>query len=483
MISLLLWLSLFILLSVVIALFGLRFWFSQRRSRDGILTLAFFHPYCNDGGGGERVLWEGIRSLLEESEWRREGKKRRICLFTGVQDKDLDIVGDETKEKLLAVDILSKTKERFNIEIPSNQIDFFFLKKRKWIEASTWPRFTLLGQSLGSIVLGWEALCLLNPDVFVDTMGYAFTLPIFSWIAKSRVGCYVHYPTISSDMLKRVENKVEAHNNNASISRNPIKSFLKLYYYRAFAWLYGIVGSFSDLVMTNSSWTMNHISNLWKVNGRLYRLYPPCNTDKLETIPLNSSKRERIILSIAQFRPEKNHSLQLQSLQTLFKQHPEYKKEGIKLVMIGSSRNKEDDQRIEKLRQEAQQLGISENVNFVINAKFEELVGWYSRAMIGLHTMTDEHFGIGVVELMVAGVIPVAHNSAGPKLDIVIPFKGEKTGYLAQTAEEYASSFHSILVMDSSQREAIQVAGRKSASRFSDLLFGKKFYFHRFNYS
>ena len=103
---------------------------------------------------------------------------------------------------------------------------------------------------------------------------------------------------------------------------------------------------------------MNHISNLWKVNGRLFRLYPPCNTHKLETIPLDSSNRERIIISIAQFRPEKNHLLQLQSLQTLFKFHPQYT-DSIKLVMIGSSRNSEDDKRIEKLRQEAKQLGLS----------------------------------------------------------------------------------------------------------------------------
>ena len=35
---------------------------------------------------------------------------------------------------------------------------------------------TLLGQSLGSLVLGWEAFSLLVPDIFVDTMGYAFSL-------------------------------------------------------------------------------------------------------------------------------------------------------------------------------------------------------------------------------------------------------------------------------------------------------------------
>ena len=47
------------------------------------------------------------------------------------------------------------------------------------------------------------------------------------------------------------------------------------------------------------------------------------------------------------------------------------------------------------------------------------------RASLGIHTMWMEHFGIGVVEYMAAGVIPVAHNSAGPKMDIVVEGTGE----------------------------------------------------------
>lgn len=35
----------------------------QRRKRDGA-NVAFFHPYCNAGGGGERVLWVAIKALL-----------------------------------------------------------------------------------------------------------------------------------------------------------------------------------------------------------------------------------------------------------------------------------------------------------------------------------------------------------------------------------------------------------------------------------
>lgn len=51
--------------------------------------------------------------------------------------------------------------------------------------------------------------------------------------------------------------------------------------------------------------------------------------------------------------------------------------------------------------------------------------------------MKYEHFGIAVVELMSSGIITIAHNSAGPKTDII--GKSDKDiGYLADTADEYA---------------------------------------------
>lgn len=34
--------------------------------------------------------------------------------------------------------------------------------------------------------------------------------------------------------------------------------------------------------------------------------------------------------------------------------------------------------------------------------------------------MVDEHFGISIVEYMAAGLVPIAHNSGGPRADIVV---------------------------------------------------------------
>lgn len=43
--------------------------------------------------------------------------------------------------------------------------------------------------------------------------------------------------------------------------------------------------------------------------------------------------------------------------------------------------------------------------------EFSELVKLLGGAIAGLHTMTDEHFGIVVVEYMAAGAVPIGKDS------------------------------------------------------------------------
>lgn len=52
----------------------------------------------------------------------------------------------------------------------------------------------------------------------------------------------------------------------------------------------------------------------------------------------------------------------------------------------------------------AVELGVKGRVEFVVNCSFDELKAWLGRASVGLHTMWNEHFGIGVVEMMVGCV-------------------------------------------------------------------------------
>ena len=62
-----------------------------------------------------------------------------------------------------------------------------------------------------------------------------------------------------------------------------------------------------------------------------------------------------------------------------------------------------------------------------------------------MHTMKHEHFGIAIVELMSSGIITVAHNSAGPKLDIIGGAKKE-VGFLADDLEGYTFYVYKSLI-------------------------------------
>ena len=104
-----------------------------------------------------------------------------------------------------------------SIKMSELHFQVVYLNKRKWIEASTYPRFTMIGQSLGSVYLAWEALNKFTPQFYFDTSGYAFTYPL-AWLFGCKVLCYTHYPTISSDMVERVKQRNSMYNNNSLIS-------------------------------------------------------------------------------------------------------------------------------------------------------------------------------------------------------------------------------------------------------------------------
>lgn len=69
---------------------------------------------------------------------------------------------------------------------------------------------------------------------------------------------------------------------------------------------------------------------------------------------------------------------------------------------------------------------------------------------------------------MAAGKVILAHKSGGPKLDIVVPFDGNQTGFLAEDEDGYAAAIDSILSLPSASRLQIRRNARQSVARFSD---------------
>lgn len=80
------------------------------------------------------------------------------------------------------------------------------------------------------------------------------------------------------------------------------------------------------------------------------------------------------------------------------------------MVIVGSCRGQEDEERKKSMEDLTKHLSLENSVEIKANISYDELMENYRMASIGLHTMWNEHFGIGVVECMAAGLITVAHR-------------------------------------------------------------------------
>ena len=413
-------------------------------------------------------------------------------------------------------------KSRFNISLDSPSLHFLYPTTRSYVLPQTWPHFTLLGQSLGSLVLAYDALSLLVPDIFIDTMGYAFALALCKMLFPGvPVGAYVHYPTISTDMLSSLD-VADVSSGKGGIHAGRGRGWrgeAKRIYWRLFAGLYSWAGGNVDVVMTNSSWTQRHITDLW-TKSRLRRnpaaspievVFPPCAVKDLEkeveVSKESEAKRTKNCVYIAQFRPEKNHQLVLRAFAKLLKSlripasadssrngSPSKNPAAISgsqtsetgdydknihphLTLIGSVRDSADETYIYSLRLLAHELHITHAVTFLLNASWPSILSQLCTATVGINAMWNEHFGIGVVEYQAAGLISVVNNSGGPKDDIVTELEESgdgsngKTGFHASTQAEYARCLEDALTMEQDDRMGLRLRARRSARRFDSSVF------------
>lgn len=426
------------------------------------------------------MLWAAIKATQERYP-------KAVCVvYTGDHDVDKD-------------DIINNVKNRFNIPLHAPRVTFLYLNTRDFLLAQNWPYFTLLGQSIGSLITAWDAFHLLTPDIFIDTMGYAFTLAFSAFLfPEAPTGAYVHYPTISTDMLTSLDDE-RGRGVNAGLGKG-WKGTVKKYYWRLFAKLYSWIGGEIDVVMTNSTWTQNHIMSLWAPTRQKRAwtketavVFPPTAVEELEEAIEVSEATEKTrrndLLYIAQFRPEKDHQNIIIAFAKFLKTHPEHKNP--RLVLVGSVRDEKDKMLVYKLRVLAQEHHIQEQVEFVINAKWSQILDALRTSWVGVNGMWNEHFGIGVVEYQAAGLISVVDDSGGPKIDIVVPIDGKPTGkntpwtplsafsqanfsfpgFHARTSDDFAEGFNKALSLSPSETLAMRLRARQSAKRFSEDVF------------
>lgn len=318
--------------------------------------------------------------------------------------------------------------------------------------------------------------CLSVRFLLTDTTGHAFTLPIIKRVCPEvRTGAYIHYPTVSTDMLSRVAKRRVGHTNSHAVAGSAFLSHIKVYYYRLYSIAYGWALRHADALAVNGNWTRAHIEQImrYRVFGGersvseippLHVVYPPCDTEPFAAFFLTRRPASNIV-SLAQFRPEKEHSTQLKIIKALLDAHPNLRTGALapRLVMIGSIRGREDAVRVARLRAEAEELGIEKHVTFEVDASFDRVVKLVGKSSIGLSTMVDEHFGINVVEFMAAGLLTLSHASAGPLLDIAVPVDGEPTGFHALNVPVFAETLHKLITMEPAEALAVRERARERA--------------------
>jgi alpha-1,2-mannosyltransferase len=352
----------------------------------------------------------------------------------------------------------------------------------------------MAAQALGSVRVAAEALGQLAPALWVDTTGWAFPYPL-ARLAGCRVAAYVHYPTVSTDMLDRVRGRLAGPTHDAQLAASLPLTAAKLVYYHALAAVYGACGGCAQVAMANSSWTRRHVAAVWWARRRPALVFPPCDTADLAALPLDRRLKRLYVLSVAQFRPEKDHALQLRAFAAARARAPRHPDPRVgdallsaRLQLVGGCRGAGDEARVAALRRLAAELGLDEGaVEFRLNVPFAELRALLGDAVAGLHTMEDEHFGISVVEYMAAGVVPIAHDSGGPREDIVVPEAAapggggggggppQRTGFRCTGVDEYCEALVEVLGMEQAERQRVAAAARRRAAAFSDARFQAEF--------
>jgi alpha-1,2-mannosyltransferase len=365
---------------------------TKRRYSDAYV-ISFLHPFCNDCGGGEKVLWMMVKKLYQEGT----NKKIKINILSCIKDS--------------LESITKNLNERFDIELKdkaSNVIDLEIIRLKHGSLLKPRGFFTMFLQIIGQIYLAFEIVTKTSSDVIIDTTGYPFTYSLLSFFGSSRVYAYVHYPFISHDMIKDIKEGIQGVHSRGVLSKLPFMKHFKIFYYNIILYLYKFNGHFVNFAFTNSSWTHNHMKSLWST--KLERLYPPC---KILTIN-ESTIREKSIVSFAQFRPEKRHKFQVDIIRRL-------KDKGIdiKLHMIGSTRGEDDKRLLAEIKHYISEQGLDNNIIIHENYPIGKIKEIFNSASIGIHTMRDEHFGISIIEMMAAGLYTIAHKSAGPLNDII----------------------------------------------------------------
>jgi glycosyltransferase involved in cell wall biosynthesis len=154
-------------------------------------------------------------------------------------------------------------------------------------------------------------------------------------------------------------------------------------------------------IITNSNYTKKLIRETWGTESTV--IPPPCPQ---YAFPILEEQKQEVVCSIGRFTPEKDY-------ETILEVACRLNDKKFELVGSVTSDKREYLARLMK--------SAPKNVKFHINATVQEKLQVLARSKVLLHSFIGEHFGIGLVEAMSAGVIPITHDSGAAKEDNLVP--------------------------------------------------------------
>lgn len=401
--------------------------FGEHKEVESVKDIGILHVPCHANGGGEKVLWAIVNRLVQE-------KKYNIHIYSDIMPE---------KEAMI-----EKVNKFFGYNLKLTDFNLIELNNAHLSYSENWKIFSRYLEGWAQVLVTVDALNAFMPDLFIETATSHFSVFATKLLNPHlRTISYVHYPYTTPTV-------VEDYFKNGFFGPGPIKakifSILKgVYHYGLLVW-YKVLAYFSDVCLTNSSWTQAHMVSNWG-EGVCEVVYPPCSVTEFWEV--DRTHKKNIIVSLGQFRPEKRHDIQLDMLKYHQKLHPE---SDIELRILGSAKFAESEEIIKHLEHRIKTEKIK-NVKILRDLRFNDLKQEIKQATYGIHTMIDEHFGIGIVDMLSGGLITLAHKSAGPRDDILGNHTHELYGYLAEDDKDFNVTLNKLIenYQDPQKREVM----------------------------
>ncbi|MFP3319938.1 MAG: glycosyltransferase [Acidilobus sp.] len=219
------------------------------------------------------------------------------------------------------------------------------------------------------------------------------------------------------------------------------------------AWMAKALADRTKPVMTNSTWTAEHVKRAYG-SQRIYVVHPPVNVEELSSI---GSDRGRIVLTVSRI----DWSKRVWEIPDIARLVPE-----ADFYLVGST-GPSSKLVLNLLEERAKGL---KNFNIETDVPRKRIIELMSQASIYLHPPFAEHFGIAIAEAAAAGLVPVVYRDGGGWTDIASRID-QGLGY---TSVDEAAHIIRSLFDDRVRLKELSAKAREVAKSFSYETFREK---------